>query len=248
MGRSYVLAEIWAKLQQRGWWPLDDPLIGPLADFAVDEAYVALALVACVLLLALAWYLGWQQKRRRATMMLHVVNDATFGRSVPRSRPGAWGFAVAIEPPPERFREFNISYQPMSIYHPLDLWRRLVGGRRPTLQIAGVLLDAPTAELIWWRGKPPARALGVNPGRAPWVQSRLDYAGAEYATRGTNVGAMHHVFRDMYARFTPLLVSITIQRERRPHVRLVAAGRIDPRDVAPLIQAAHALGRAAMME
>lgn len=212
------------------------------------EEQITFAVAAVMLLFALAWYLGRQQKRRRASAMMAAVNDATFGRSVQRSRPGAWGFAVRIEPAPEPFREFNISYQPVSIYHPRDLWQRVMNGRRPTLQIAGILNSAPTAELVWSRGKPPARALGVNPGRAPWVQSRLDYAGVEYATRGTNVAALHHVFRDMYARFTPLLASLVIQRERRPHLRLVVSGRIDMRDVSPLIQAAHALGRAALME
>jgi hypothetical protein len=88
----------------------------------------------------------------------------------------------------------------------------------------------------------------VNPGRAPWVQSRLDYAGVEYATRGTNVNTVKHLFRDLYARFAPLLHSITIQRDRRPHLRLVASGRVDSRDVSPLITAARAFGRAAMME
>jgi hypothetical protein len=230
------VAEIWVEVQQSAWWNTLTEL-GPFVW-----------LIGAALYLAITWYVGRQQKLRRARAMLVAVNDATFGRTLPRSQPGAWGFAVSIEPPPERFREFNISYQPVSTYDPFDLWSRIFGGRKAMLQIAGVLTDAPTAELIWWRGKPPARALGVNPGRAPWVQSRLDYTGAEYATRGTNVGAMHHAFRDMVARFTPLLTSITVQRERRPQLRLVATGRIETRDVSPLIAAAHTLGRAAMME
>ena len=234
--RGGILAEIWREVQQGAAW-----------SWLMDERLAAI-LVTHVVLLALLWYFGWQQKRRRTQAMLRAVNDAAFGRGVPRSRTGAWGFAVAIEPPPERFREFNISYQPLSIFSPVDLARRLFGGHKATFQIAGVLLDAPTVELIWLRGQPPARALGSNPGRAPWVHSRLDYAGVEYALRGTNVGAMKHVFQDMVARFTPILVSITIQRERRPQVRLVAAGKIDAGDVSPLITAARALGRAAMME
>ena len=95
---------------------------------------------------------------------------------------------------------------------------------------------------------PPSQALGKNPGRSPWVQSRLDFAGAEYATRGANVGALKHVFQDMYARFTPELLSITIQRERRPQLRVVAGGKIEGRDISPLITSARALGRAAMRE
>ena len=212
------------------------------------EQRLAVLGATIVLLLVLAWYSGQHLKRRRTLAMLIAVNDAAFGRSVPRSQTGAWGFAIAIEPPPDRFREFNISYQPMSILDPFDLLARVFAGRMAVFQIAGVLSEAPTAEMVWWRGQPPARALGGNPGRMPWVQSRLDFAGAEYAMRGTNLGAMKHVFQDMYARFTPILVSITIQRERRPQVRLVAAGKLDARDVSPLIASARALGRAAMME
>jgi hypothetical protein len=209
---------------------------------------VAAIVAAVALLLVLAWVAGSLQKYRRTQAMLIAVNDATYGRCIPRSRTGAWGFAVAVEPPPERFREFNISYQPMSIFHPIDLLRRWFGGQKAQLQIAGVLMDAPLAEIIWTRGQPPARALGVNPGRSPWVQSRLDFARTDYATRGTNVGALKHVFQDMVARFTPILLSITIQRERRPQLRLVAGGRIEARDLSPLITAARALGRAAMLE
>ncbi len=151
------------------------------------------------LLLAFAWFAGWQQKRRRTQAMLAAVNDATFGRCVPRSRTGAWGFAVCVEPAPERFREFNISYQPLSIFDPIDLIRIWFRRRRATFLISGLMTDAPTSEIIWVRGQPPARALGTNPGRTPWVQSRLDFTGAEYATRGANVGAVKHVLQDMYA-------------------------------------------------
>ena len=201
-----------------------------------------------LLILLLVWLAARWQKRRRTHHMLIAVNDASFGRCMPRSQTGAWGFAVSIEPPPERFREFNISYQPVSIFDPLDLLRLWFRRRRTRLLISGVLTNAPTAEVIWVRGKPPVRALGVKPGHAPWVHTRLDFAGAEYATRGTNVGAIKHVLQDMYARFTPVLVWVSLQREQRPQMRMVAEGKIDPRDVSPLITAARALGRAAMME
>jgi hypothetical protein len=233
------LSEIWADLVQ-----FEFPTAWP--PWLSEQLAVAVLLVV-VLATALAWYLGWQQKRRRTHRMLVAVNDAAFGRCLPRSKTGAWGFAVSVEPPPEHFREFNISYQPVSILHPLDFLRRTLGRQKSTLQISGVLLDAPTAEIVWVRGQPPMRALGVSPGRSPWVQSRLDYVGMDYATRGTNVAALRHLFQDMIARFAPILHSLTIQRERRPHVRMVAQGRIDARDVSPLITIARSLGRAAMM-
>jgi hypothetical protein len=233
---SMLPSEIWTQILQSEWW-----------NRLLEVRTLALA-ATVVLLLALAWYAGMQQKRRRAHAMLVAVNDATFGRCIPRSRIGAWGFAVGVEPPPERFREFNISYQPVSIFDPVDLLRICFGGHKATLQISGVLLDAPTAEIIWLRGQPPARTLGVNPGRSPWVQSRIDYARAEYATRGTNVATIKHIFRDMYTRFMPILLTITVQRERRPQLRVVAQGRIEARDVSPLITSVRSLGRAAMMK
>ena len=242
--RNKLLAELWANVQdilQRDWWAQEAAL--PLSTMVL-----ALGAATLLLLLALLRYIGWLQKRRRTHAMLVAVNDATFGRCIPRSRTGAWGFAVSVEPPPDRFREFNISYQPMSIIDPVDLLRFCFGGRRTLLQIAGNFEDAPTAELIWMRGQPPARTLGVNPGRAPWVQARLDYIGVEYATRGSNVAAMKHAFQDLIARFAPMVRSITVQRERRPQLRLVAAGRLEMRDISPLITAARALGRAAMLE
>jgi hypothetical protein len=230
------LAEFWVELSQGEWW-----------NWVLD-ARVVVTLATVALLLALAWFTGWQQKRRRTQAMLVAVNDATFGRCLPRSRTGAWGFAVGIEPAPERFREFNISYQPVSIFDPLDLLRMWFRGRRTTFFISGVLIDAPTAEVIWVRGQPPTRALGINPGRVPWVQGRLDFAGAEYATRGANVGAIKHLLQDMVARFTPILMSISIQRERRPQMQMVVEGKIETRDVSPLITYARSLGRAAMLE
>lgn len=212
------------------------------------EAPIALLAGAALLILALGWLAGRLQKKRRTQRILIAVNDATFGRCISRSRSGAWGFAVGIEPPPEYFREFNISYQPLSIFDPFDFLRLCFGRRRTRLLISGVLTAAPTAELIWARGQPPARALGVKPGRAPWVHSRLDFAGAEYATRGTNVGAIKHILQDMYARFSPALVWVSVQREQRPQMQLIAQGKVDPRDLSPLITSSRALGRAAMLE
>jgi hypothetical protein len=228
--------EIQSDLLQSNWW-----------HWLVAHR-VAFLLATVILLLAFAWIGGWLQKRRSTTAILTAVNDATFGRCVPRSRSGAWGFAISVEPPPEHFREFNISYQAVSIFDPIDLGRIWFGRAKTLFQIAGVLADVPTAEITWIRGLPPARSLGKNPGRAPWVQSRLDFVGAEYATRGANVGALKHVFQDMYVRFTLALLSITIQRERRPQLRVVAGGKLTVRDISPLITSVRALARAAMRE
>lgn len=226
---------MWIELSKYRWWNES------------NEARIAIILAILALILVLAWLFGWLQKRRRSQTILVAVKDATFGRCIERSKSGAWGFAVAVEPAPERFREFNISYQPMSILDPLDFVRYAFLGKKATFQISGILMDAPTAEIVWMRGKPPARALGKTPGRAPWVQAQLDFSGAEYATRGTNMGAMKRVFQDMYTRFTPALHLIYVQRERRPQLRIVVEGRVEARDVSPIITSARSLGRAAIL-
>jgi hypothetical protein len=214
----------------------------------LNEMPVAATVVAGLVVIVLAWYVGRAQKWRRTQAMLVAVNDATFGHCVPRSKTGTWGFVIGVEPAPEPFREFNISYQPLSIFDPVDIARMVFGRARASLQIAGTLKEVPTAEIIWVRGQPPVRALGVNPGSAPWIHTRLDFAGAEYATRGTNVGSLHHLFTEMYARFNPALLWVSVQRERRPQVRVMADGSIGLHEVSPLITSARALGRAALLE
>ncbi len=200
--------------------------------------------VAVLLLLAIAWTAGQVAKRRRVQAVLQAVDAATVGRITPRSRTDAGGFAVAIIPPPEPFREFSVSYRCLSILDPVDVVRRL-RGQVVRLQVAGNLPDAPAAELVWARGLPPGHVLGNAPGRGQWVFHQLDFTGAEYGTRGSDVAAMRHVFREMYSRFGPGLKQISLQRERRPMLRLVMEGSADLRDISPLITSARALGRAA---
>ncbi len=213
-----------------------DELVAWLAD-----PRVIATLLAAGCLVGLAWVAGILQKLRRMRRTLILVNDATFGHCLPRSRPGAWGFVVKVTPPPDPFREFNISYQPLSILDPRDLIRRL-RGERTRLQIAGMLHHAPVAELVWVRRQLPLRALGLTPGTAPWVHHQLYLGATEYVTRGPNVGTLQHEMRDLYARFTPGLTLVQVQRGRTPEVRLVFEGAIDGRTVAPLLAAARQLG------
>jgi hypothetical protein len=221
-----------------------DELGAELARLGDTRTVATVAALLC--LLGLAWVAGVVQKQRRMRRTLALVNDATFGRCLPRSRAGVWGFVVGVTPPPEPFREFNISYQPLSILDPRDLLRWLRGGRAQ-LQIAGLLHEAPVAELVWARRQLPLRVVGVTPGPAPWVHHQLYLGATEYATRGPNVGALQHEMRDLYARFTPGLTVVQVQRGRVPEVRLVYEGVVDARTVAPLLAAARSLGRGALL-
>lgn len=215
-----------------GWWA---------------DVQVRATAVAALLLLALAWAAGQLHKRRQVAAMLAAVQDATFGRCVPRSRTGAWGFAVSVQPPPEPLREFNISYHALSIVDPVDWLRWGLLRQRRQFLVGARLLDAPTAEVVWQRGTPPTRALGRRPGRAPWVFQRFDFSGAEYATRGVNVGALRHALQEMVTRFEPRLRLVLVQRERQPEVQVQLVGKLDVRDVSPLLVVVRGLGRAALL-
>ena len=216
-------------------------------QFIGDEQRLIMGLAALLLLL-LAWLGARFRKRQRVFAMLRAVNDTTYGRSVPRSHVGAWGFAVAIQPPPEPFREFNVSYRAVSILDPIDLVRRLLGRYPNRLQIGGSLLLPPAQEILWVRGQPPTRALGRQPGRAMWVQHKFEFTGTEYATRGSNINGLRHAFTDIYTRYNPLLQWVSVQKERTPEIRIMVEGAIDVRDVSPLITSARAIGRAALLE
>lgn len=206
-------------------------------------------MVAVAALLLLGWAAAHRSKRRQVERMLDTVRDAVFGHCVPRVRTGAWGFAVAVEPPPEPFNEFLVNYQAFSWLDLGDVARRVVRGRgRTRVQLAGSLSSGPMTELVWMRGQPPVRALGNRPGSREWVQQRLDVPRTEYALRGYNLGSMRHVFVDLMARFGMSLTLVSVQREQKPDVRLVVEGPLDPASISPLITSMRALGRAAQLD
>lgn len=212
------------------------------------ERGVATAVALGVLLL-LGWVTAYRSKRRQVEQIFETVRDAVFGHCEPRVRTGAWGFAVAVEPPPEPFNEFLVNYQAFSWLDLGDMARRLLRGRgKKRLQLAGSLTNGPTTELVWMRGQPPVRALGKRPGSREWVQQRLDIPRTEYALRGNNLGSMRHVFVDLMARFGTSLSLVSVQREQKPDVRMVIEGPLDPASISPLITSVRALGRAAQLD
>ena len=218
-----------------------------LTSWRVDESGWA-ALVALLLLLVIAWSTAQIRKRSQVKAMLSALHDTTFGRCVPHVRTGAWGFAVAIEPAPEPFRELSVSLRVTSLWDPLDWVAWTVRGERTRLQFAGTLAPPPPTELLWVRNRPPLTVRGVAAGRGPWVIQRLDITQTEYAMRGANPTAMRHAFADLHARFYTHLALVTVQKDRAPHVRLVAEGRLDPRMLSPLVASVRGLGRVALLD
>jgi hypothetical protein len=120
-------------------------------------------------------------------------------------------------------------------------------GLRALFVLHGELLSTPMAELVWARGKTPARALGKSPGQTLWVNHRLDFMNTEFATRGVNTSAIRHAFTDMQTRFGHMLALCRIQRGERVECEFVlrSAG-LEAEHVAPLITTLRSVGRAAL--
>src|SRR5690606_6064546 len=136
------------------------------------------------------WVTARLRKRRRTRAMLAALQGSTRGRVAPFRGPSAWGFTATVTPAPEPFREFSVSYRPMSIFDPVDLARRLGGRTLGLMHVWALLPEPPSAEIVWIRGQAPARAVGREPGRGLWIHHRLDIRSTEYATRGTNTSAL----------------------------------------------------------
>ncbi|MFZ1767815.1 MAG: hypothetical protein WAU00_01385, partial [Caldilinea sp.] len=115
------------------------------------------------------------------------------------------------------------------------------------LIIRGRLPDRPAAELLWARGRIPARALARRERVSLWVQRRSDLIDSEYAVRGADTAALEHVFIDLQARFGPLLHSVNVVADREDvHIELIMRGAALRASEAPgLVATIRSLGRAA---
>lgn len=201
---------------------------------------------ACLLAVLASWLAGRLRKRRRGQVILAALAGVTQGRVEFRRGPGAWGFVAAVVPPPEPFQKFSVSFRAMSILDPVDCLRRLTGAPSSRLHVWAILQTPPQAELVWERGRTPGRALGRGPGRTMWELHRLDVGRAEYATRGLNSAALRRTFLDLYARYSPMLQRVIVQREGAPQFEVVLAGdALDVREVSALLTTLRAAGRAA---
>lgn len=181
--------------------------------------------------------------------MLAALNDSTRGRIAIQHAPSAAGFVAQIEPAPEPFVKFQIAYQAMKQY---DVLRRLLNPRVPRqdrLDIQGALRSPPRQELVWARGTIPARALGREANSPLWTRHRLDFTRSEYATRGTNPGALAHTFSDLQTRFEPCLYNIFVLADEDPTLCVALRGSALNADEIPrLVALIRAAGRAALLE
>jgi hypothetical protein len=201
----------------------------------------AATVAALVALFIVSWIAAQLHRHRKSRAIFRSLHDSTRSKAVARR-----GFVAELLPAPEPFRCLQVHYSASS---PIDLpgWILRLFGRRSRFVLTGELLSTPVSEVVWARGKTPARALGKSPGKLLWVNHRLDFLNTEYATRGVNTAAMRHAFTDMQTRFGHLLLYCRIQRGERVECEIILRSPgLDANDVAPLITTIRALGRAAL--
>ena len=212
------------------------------------EPRVLLTLFSVGALLLLSWLAGASQNLRRSRAFLAYFNDSTRGVVSLQRGPNFRGFFAKIQPAPEPFSQFSITYHAVSNLNLLGLLLRPLTGPLDRMVIHGKLTGHPAAELIWARGQIPSRALGHDRGATLWVQHRLDFMNCEYATRGINPRGLVHVFADLQARFGPWLRKVSIQADGIPEMEIVlTTTRLNPEEMSALVTTLRAAGRAALL-
>jgi len=205
------------------------------------QRWIITGIVAILLLL---WILTAIYNVRRGWALLSKLQESTRGQVLIERAPGYQGFFVLLSPPPEPFRRVAITF--LTGANPLIWPWRLLRSQLPRLVIQASMVDRPQAELIWERGRIPAKALSRRGNASLWVQRRLDFLGYEYATRGINPSGLIHNFNDLQTRFGSQLYKVTVQADIVPEIEvgLYTAG-LNPEELPPLITTIRATGRAA---
>jgi len=208
-----------------------------------------LATIAALLaLLIIAWLAARNQTGRRNQGLAQGFADSTRSQLRFERTPTAGGFVASFEPAPAPFVQLQLFYRGGATIDPIGLLVRTVTGRRDELSLRGLLHERPAAELLWARGRIPARALARREHASLWMQRRSDLIDSEYAVRGVDTAALEHVFVDLQARFGALLHSVSVVADREEmHVEIVLRGADLRAAEAPgLIATLRSLGRAAL--
>jgi hypothetical protein len=197
-----------------------------------------------VALLVVIWVSTAFYNVRRGWALVSKLQESTRGQVLVERAPSHQGFFVLLSPPPEPFQRITVTF--LTGANPLIWPWRLLRGQLPRLVIQASLRERPEAELIWERGRIPAKALSRRGHTSLWVQRRLDFLNYEYATRGVNPSGLIHNFTDLQTRFGPQLYKIAIQADMVPEIEvgLHTAG-LNPEELPPLVTTIRAAGRAA---
>ena len=197
-----------------------------------------------VALLVVLWIVTAIYNVRRGWALLSKLQESTRGQVLVERAPGHQGFFVLLSPPPDPFRRITITF--LTGANPLIWPWRLLRGQLPRMVIQASLLERPEAELIWERGRIPAKALSRRGNASLWVQRRLDFLNYEYATRGVNPSGLIHNFSDLQTRFGAQLYKVAVQADMVPEIEVALyTSGLNPEELPPLITTLRATGRAA---
>jgi hypothetical protein len=212
-------------------------------------------------LYSLLWATAAWRAIRRGHFLLKALDDSTRSLAEVERSPTMDGFTATFVPAPEPFRTLVVTYQPAPAYNPLMLLPPLFK-QNERMIIRGRLREPPSDELVWMRGHTPGVA--ATPGRHPqlWRVRHLDVWNMDYAVRGENTGAIENAFRELHARFSPLLMSMHLHNPAAaapPSDEQIATARDDHfvlhlrvaqlglHEVPPLIATVRTAGRAALL-
>lgn len=219
-------------------------MVETILAWSTDAYWIYSALLVGVVLVAI-WLSTAIYYAQRGYTIATRLNDSARGDVVFGRKPGPRGFFAQVEPAPEPYWRFSIAYH--TTPNPLEWLFRRVAQRQARLVIQGQLRERPQAELLWVRGRVPARALSRSRNPALWVQRRMDYMPYEYATRGVNTGALVHAFTDLQTRFGPLLDKVSIQADTNPEIEIVVrATGLNLEELPALVTTVRAIGRATL--
>ena len=205
-----------------------------------------LVVVALLLLFAMSWVLSRRHYFERGQQLINEFEDSTISHAVVHSGPMPAGFELDLEPAPDPFNTCRIRYRTSAAYNPLAWSLQLLSPPPERLTIEANLPSAPMAELIWHHDREPAAALGRSVDSTLWILRRLDFAGAEYVTRGPLTNGVQHVFSELQTRFNPFLLHIVVTADIEPHLTIVLdTARFDPAQAPRLLALVLAMGRSA---
>jgi hypothetical protein len=218
-----------------------------LSQWLFEHSWL-LFLLLVVLLLGLGWLATRWLNQRHSKALLRGFDESTRGRAIVPNAALHGGFVAKLEPPPEPFAGFSVSYRPGPRF---DLLARLLHPRTKLvdrLAITAILPQTPRQELQWRRGEIPGRALGKAPSADLWTVHWLDFIQSEYAMRGANPGALAHTFTEMQTRFEPLLDEVALLAETKPQLTVVLRGTgLNPAAIPALVALVRAAGRASLL-
>ena len=217
-----------------------------MAPMEIDAIALPLVFATVGTAVLVAWYLSTRVRIRRGRLLLEALSDSLgapgaardLAQVVVESGPHASGFAATIWPAPAPFRRLDFRF---FTANPLR-WRQ-----RERLVVYAQLAQKPSAELAWTKGATLPLALGVEPGSELWTLHRLDFTGAEFATRGVDTGTIEYAFRALQTRYGPALQHFSICSDSEPMFELaLATSRLRPHELPALLALLTTAARAAV--